>query len=326
MRLASPYFLLLLLACPVLFYLERLQERMGRGSLLYSATLGTPLTHRAWLAKNLYWMRLAVIALLAFAMARPQLIQSYDEITSEGIDIILAIDVSGSMAAEDFKPKNRLSVAKDVVVDFIAGRRGDRIGLIIFAGISITKCPLTTDYVVLRSLLMSVAMGELEDGTAIGNALANCANRLRNSKVKSKVIILLTDGVNNRGEISPLDAADVARTLKIKVYTIGAGTTGLAPYPIDDPVLGRTYTMLPVELDEDLLRAIASKTGGLYFRATDKQSLDQIYSQIDKLERSKIESKTYKNHEELFVPIIWSGLFLLLVALIAGETYLRRLS
>jgi len=325
MRFASPYFLLLLLGCPVLYYLERIRRRSGPiGSLMYSVLGNVPRTRRAWLAANLYWARIGAFALFAVAMARPQLVQNLEEITSEGIDIILALDVSGSMAAEDFRPKNRLAVAKDVVADFIAGRRGDRIGLVIFAGISITKCPLTTDYGVLTSLLGSVELGQIEDGTAIGNALANCANRLRPSKVKSKVVILLTDGINNRGEISPLDAADITRTLKIKVYTIGAGTKGLAPYPIKDPALGVRYEMVPVELDEDLLKKIAGKTGGLYFRATDKATLEQVYSEIDRLERSKIESKTFRKYRELFVPMVWAGLILLLGATIAQESYLRR--
>ncbi len=324
MRLASPYFLLLLLALPLLFYLERRFGRSGR-SLLYSSIGSLPQTRRVWLRRHLHWLLLIGAGLLAVAMARPQLVQSYEEITSEGIDIVLALDVSGSMAAEDFKPKNRLQVAKEVVADFISRRRGDRIGLVVFAGVSITKCPLTTDYSVLLSLLDSVELGQLEDGTAIGNALANCANRLRRSQVKSKVIILLTDGVNNRGEISPPDAADIARTLKIKVYTIGAGTRGMAPYPVRDAEGRIHYQMMEVQIDEGLLKTIASKTGGLYFRATDKSSLERIYEEINRLERSKIESRQYRSYRELFPLLVWTGLGFVAAGVITGETYLRRI-
>lgn len=326
MRIASPWFLLFLLGCPLIAYVEWWVDRRGRGSLLYSAIASVPETRRVRFYRGLRWLWLTAYALLCFALARPQLVRSYEEITSEGIDIVLALDVSGSMAAEDFKPKNRLAVAKDVVGRFIANRRGDRIGLVAFAGVSITKCPLTTDYPVLLSLLASVELGQLEDGTAIGNALANCANRLRSSKVKSKVIILLTDGVNNRGEIAPIDAADIARRLKIKVYAIGAGTRGMAPYPVDDPALGRRYVQVPVEIDDELLKTIAAKTGGTYFRATDKDSLEQIYAQIDKLEKSKVESRHYKSYHELFPFLLWTAVVLFGAAAAASATYLRRLA
>lgn len=327
MRFASPWYLLLLLGCPLMYYAERWADRRGRGSLLYSSIGSLPQTRRVRLYFSLRWLRIAACALMCVALARPQLVESFEEITSEGIDIVLALDVSGSMAAEDFRPKNRLVVSKEVVARFIAGRRGDRIGLVAFAGVSITKCPLTTDYTVLLSLLKSVELGQLEDGTAIGNALANSANRLRSSKVKSKVIILLTDGVNNRGEIAPLDAADIARRLRIKVYAIGAGTRGMAPYPVLDESTGTTrYVEVPVEIDEDLLRTIAAKTGGRYFRATDRKSLEEIYQEIDKLEKSKIESRQYKNYVELYTPLLWFCVVMLAVMIVSAETYLKRIA
>lgn len=326
MRLAAPWFLLLLATCPFIYYTDRWADRRGRPSLLFTRLTRLPVSRRTKLALNLKWVRIALLALLCLALSRPQLVESYDEITSEGIDIVLAIDVSGSMAAEDFQPKNRLQVAKEVVAKFIAGRKGDRIGLVVFAGVSLTKCPTTTDYSVLLSLLESVELGQLEDGTAIGNALANSANRLRNSKVKSKVIILLTDGVNNRGEIAPLDAADVAKRLRIKVYAVGAGTHGMAPYPIVDENGMKRLVPVEVEIDEELMRTIAARTGGKYFRATDAASLESIYEEIDRLEKSRIESRQYKSYTELFPPLVWLALLALLTLLVMSETYLRRLA
>ncbi|OGV95464.1 MAG: aerotolerance regulator BatA, partial [Melioribacter sp. RIFOXYB12_FULL_38_5] len=257
------------------------------------------------------------------AAARPQSFSSGENFYTEGIDIAMVLDISGSMLAEDFKP-NRLEAAKKVIDEFIKGRTVDKIGLVIFSGESFTQCPLTIDYSVLRNLLKDIQMGMIEDGTAIGNAIANGVNRLKDSKAKSKVMILLTDGVNNAGHIDPLTAAQIAQKFGIRIYAIGVGTMGQAPYPFQTP-FGIRYQMVPVEIDENILKQIASATGGKYFRATNNRKLAQIYDEIDHLEKTRVEVTSYRHARELYFGWALAGLLLLFVEVALSKTYLKRL-
>jgi len=268
-------------------------------------------------------LRLLVLVLLIVAMARPRSGVTYEDISSEGIDIVLTMDVSSSMLAEDLKRGiSRLEVAKKVVADFISRRKHDRIGLVAFAAKAITRCPPTLDYRILDSQIEQLQIGSIEDGTAIGVALASSANRLRNSKAKSRVIVLLTDGMNNRGEIDPLTAARVSEAQGLKVYTIGVGTRGTAPVPVKD-AFGRTrYQQIPVEIDEKVLREIASMTGGKYYRAMDARELQNIYQQIDTLEKTKIEVREYKRFRELFALFLFPALGVFVLELfLAGARF-----
>lgn len=268
-------------------------------------------------------LRMLAIAVLIVALARPQTFSTGENVYTEGIDIAMILDISGSMLAEDFKP-NRLEAAKDVINDFVQGRTSDKIGLVVFARDSFTQCPLTIDYTVLRNLLKDIKSGMINDGTAIGNAIANGVNRLKDSDAKSKVMILITDGVNNAGEVDPLTAAQIAETFGIRIYTIGVGTRGEAPYPFNTP-FGTRYQMVPVEIDESLLQQISGMTGGRYFRATNNQKLKEIYDEIDKLEKSRVEVLSYRNTKELFYSWAGAGLLLLLLEIALVRTYLRRL-
>lgn len=268
-------------------------------------------------------LRLALTACLIIALARPQSVSSTENISTEGIDIVLILDISGSMLAEDFNP-NRLVAAKQVAQDFIDGRTNDRIGLVIFSAESFTQCPLTTDYAVLKNLLTEVKNGMIADGTAIGLALANGVNRLKDSKAKSKVTILLTDGVNNRGEIDPMTAAKIAATYGVRTYTVGVGAQGMAPYPVQTP-FGIRRQMMQVDLDEKTLTAVAEMTGGRYFRATDNQKLKAIYREIDQLERTKIEVTAYRKHTDLFPRWLTLAMVLLAFEILLGNTVLRKI-
>ena len=268
-------------------------------------------------------LRLVALALFIIALARPQSVSSKENVSTEGIDIVLLLDISGSMVAEDFTP-NRIQAAKQVAEEFIDGRTNDRIGLVIFSAESFTQCPLTTDYPVLKSLLKEVKNGMIADGTAIGLALANGVNRLKDSKTKSRVMILLTDGVNNRGEIDPITAARIAATYGIRVYTVGVGAQGEAPYPVQTP-FGIQRRLIPVDLDEKTLTAIADMTGGKYFRATDNRKLKAIYKEIDQLERTRIAVTAYKRYSELFYGWIGAGLLMLLFEVGLGATVFRKI-
>ncbi|MDE5963603.1 MAG: VWA domain-containing protein [Alistipes sp.] len=298
---ASAYYLWLFAALPVLVAYYVWRQLKGGASLQISSVsgvTGAPKTLRYWLRHVPFALRIIALALLIVALARPQGIEENARTNTEGIDIVLAIDVSGSMLARDFKP-DRITAAKEVAGDFISDRTGDRLGLVVFAGEAFTQSPLTTDQGTLQTLLGRIRSGLIEDGTAIGNGLATAINRLRESEAKSKVIILLTDGVNNRGEIAPLTAAEIAKAQGIRVYTIGVGTQGMAPYPAVDMFGNRTFVQQQVEIDEKTLREIAAQTGGNYFRATDKAKLKAIYDEINRLEKSKIEvfeHITYHEH------------------------------
>jgi len=244
------------------------------------------------------WFLIAGLVLLTVALARPQQGVREREMRERGVDIVLAIDLSTSMQAEDFQPANRLVVAKQVAEDFISHRRHDRIGVVAFAANAFTQSPLTLNHDVVIGLLRQLDFGMVEDGTAIGMGLATAVNRLRQSRSQSKVVILLTDGINNRGSVDPLTAAELARALGVRVYTIGVGTTGFAPFPVDDPQFGRQYQNIPVDIDEKTLTEVARRTGGRYFRAKDARALASIYAEIDRLERSEESDVEYEEYDD----------------------------
>lgn len=286
-------------------------------------------TLKVTLAKGLVYLRVGAIFLFLLALARPRIPLEETKIQTEGIDIVLAIDSSGSMLAEDFKigtrRQNRLEVVKDVVEDFIEARKYDRIGMVAFAARAYTVCPLTLDYDWLIKNLARVEIGAIEDGTAIGSAISSSLNRIRDTQAKSKIIILLTDGINNAGTISPLTAAEAAKALGIKIYTIGAGTKGLVPYPTQG-LFGQTvYQNVRIEIDEDTLKRIAQETDGRYFRAKDTESLRRIYKEIDLLEKTAIEEKSFQEYKELFSRFLIVGLMLLVSEVVLSNTILRRL-
>lgn len=270
-------------------------------------------------------LRLLAVALFVVAFARPRLGNEIREITSEGIEIMLMLDVSSSMQAEDFKPHNRLYVAKEEIKKFIAKRENDRIGLVVFARHSFTQCPLTVDYSVLLGFVEQVSFGLIEDGTAIGMAIATGVNRLRDSEAKSKIMILLTDGDNNSGAIDPITAASLAQAFDIKIYTIGAGRTGNAMMPYQDPIFGKRYVYQPTKIDEKTLRAIAETTGGKYFRARSGEELEKIYDLIDELEKTETTTTAHIEYRELFSSFAYPGLFLLILEIILANSYFRKL-
>ncbi len=323
---ANPEFLYLLLIVPVLVF--RYIWRHDRGTSEYRYPTLAPFQHirKTWRERGRHFtfsLRMVALCVLVIALARPQSVSIDEEITTEGIDIVLLLDVSGSMLAEDFKP-NRIGAAKSVAASFVDGRISDRIGLVVFAGESFTQCPLTMDYRVLKELLSGVKSGLLEDGTAIGMAIANGVNRLKDSQAESKVMILLTDGVNNRGEIDPLTATQIARNYGIKIYTVGVGTMGTAPYPVQTP-FGTRYQNVPVEVDEETLKKVAAMTRGRFYRATDNRKLEAIYAEIDELEKTEMEVRVYRKYAELFYG--WIGLALFLVVLEFGlsNTLFRKI-
>lgn len=268
-------------------------------------------------------LRFLAMMLLIIVIARPTLSNSVRNETTEGIDIVLAMDISGTMLAEDLRP-NRLEAAKRVAIEFIVERPNDNIGLVVFAGESFTQCPLTTDHAVLVNLFTGIKYGIIEDGTAIGSGLANAVSRIKDSKAKSKVVILLTDGSNNAGEISPVTAAEIAKTFGVRVYTIGVGTRGMARYPVQTPV-GIRYQDMPVDIDEDMLHQIANMTGGRYFRATDNENLKAIYAEIDQMEKTKIAVKEYKKKTEIYLPFAIIAFLLLVAEMILNNTLLKKL-
>ncbi len=322
-------FVLLVFVLVLFLYLLR---RRPTVSLLFPSNDLVATLQRTWkirFAGSPLYFRLLALSLFIIALAGPRSILEEAKHETEGIDIVLAIDGSGSMAAEDLTLKgrryNRLDVVKDVVAEFIDARSSDRIGLVAFGGLAYTVSPLTTDYAWLKKNLERVTLNMMEDGTAIGSAISTSLSRLEKSTVKSKIIILLTDGVNNRGKIDPLSAAKAAQALKVKIYTIGAGTNGVAPYPVED-IWGRQgYQNVKVEIDEETLKTIADKTSGKYFRATDTDSLRQVYKEIDRLERTKIEESGYREYKELFGYFLIAGLMILLLAFVLENTVLLRL-
>jgi len=323
---AYPYLLYLLLLIPLMIFWYWKNYKKKNPALTFS-TLSIFNKFKPTVRERLVHLPLVLrmfgIGLLIVALARPQTYASGQNVYTEGIDIAMLLDISGSMLAEDLKP-NRLDAAKKVIDEFIDGRTSDKIGLVIFAGESFTQCPLTIDYSVLKGLLKDVKSGMIEDGTAIGNAIANGVNRLKDSKSKSKVMILLTDGVNNRGEVDPITAAQIAKEFGIRIYTVGVGTKGEAPYPVQTP-FGKRYQMVPVDIDEGTLQKIATITDGKYFRATSTKKLADIYQQIDKLEKTRIKVTSYRNATELFYNWAGLGIILLLLEFGLSRTYLKKL-
>ena len=276
-------------------------------------------TYGVWIAPILQW---CAFALIVMALARPQDKNTTIERSAEGIDIVLALDISTSMKAEDLKP-NRFEAARNVALDFIDKRVSDRIGLVVFARKSFTVVPPTLDYDLLKRLLNNVEMGIIEDGTAIGMGIATAVNRLKESQAKSKVVILLTDGQNNSGKIDPVTAADLALSYNIKIYTIGAGTIGTAPYPVQDPIFGKRYQNVKVEIDEEMLTQIAQMTDGQYFRATDTEQLQEIYDQIDELERTEVDELIYTDYEDRYHWFLLPAVLLIIFSILSERVLFR---
>ena len=326
MEFESPkYLFLLLLLIPLVFwYFFKLRKTQAtfKVSSTY-AFRGKSKSTKVYLRHLPFLLRTIAIALVIIVLARPQLVNSWETSQSEGIDIVLALDVSGSMLAQDFKP-DRLEAAKKVSSEFVADREKDNIGLVIFAGESFTQCPLTTDHGVLLSLLHEVKYGMIEDGTAIGLGLANSVNRLKDSKSQSRVVILLTDGSNNRGQIAPLTAAELAKSYGIRVYTIGVGSQGMAPTPVQTPY-GERIQNMPVDIDEKTLTEIAGITGGKYYRAENNQKLAEIYSEIDSMEKYLISVNRVTRKQELYLSFAFMALGLVFVELLLRRTLLRSI-
>lgn len=311
---AHPGFFWLFILIPAIIGWYVWRERKLYGYLSVSAIKGFSVPSKSIIPKLRHLgIALRVLALIALiiALARPQSSLSWQNSTTEGIDIMIASDISGSMLAEDFQP-NRMEAGKNIAIDFIKNRPNDRIGLVIFSGESFTQCPLTIDHDVLINLFKDIKNGMIDDGTAIGMGLATAVNRLKESEAKSKVIILLTDGSNNAGSIPPVTAAEIARQFNVRVYTVGLGTKGFAPYPVQTP-MGVQYQRMPVDVDEGTLTKIANITGGKYFRATNNETLKNIYEQIDKLEKAKIDVTQYHKKTEMFLPLALIALLLLLL-------------
>jgi len=326
-RFADPQMLFLLLLLIPLSWIT-LRARGRHRSIAYSsfelldgAKLGAPV----WKKYARFTLRALVLILIVVGLARPQTGQSESTIKTEGVDIMLLLDTSSSMQAQDFRPKNRLYAAKQVIKEFVGKRSNDRIGLVVFSAQAITQCPLTLDYDILVQLVDQVDFGMLDDGTAIGVALATACNRLKDSEAESRIVVLLTDGRNNMGIVSPTTAAEIAKTLGIKVYTIGVGKKGSAPVPVNDPLFGRRVVSMPVQIDEESLKEIAGVTDGKYFRATDREELEQIYDRIDALERTEIETRTFINYTDRFMMLIIPALGLLLLELGLAESVIREI-
>ena len=327
MIFANPtYLYLLLLLIPIIgWYIYKLSKSQASLQVSSTEVFDIPGTSswKVWLRHVPFVLRTVAIAVLVVILARPQSTNSWQNSSTEGIDIVLAMDISTSMLAQDLKP-NRLEASKDVASSFINGRPNDNIGLVVFAAESFTQCPLTTEHAVLLNLFKDIQPGIIQDGTAIGLGLANAVSRIKDSQAKSKVIILLTDGVNNTGEIAPVTAAEIAKTFGVRVYTIGVGTQGEAPYPFQT-AFGIQYQNVPVEIDEQTLKQMAATTGGQYFRATDNASLKEIYSEIDKMEKTKISVQEYSKKQEEYKN--WAILLfvLLLVEILLRITLLRNI-
>ncbi len=309
---ANPEFFWALLIIPIMVAWYILRQKKLYGTVKFTSTKPFATSTLGNFRHSLIVLRCIGLAALITAIARPQTSLSWQDVTTEGIDIVIALDISGSMLAEDFRP-NRLEASKQVAMDFISERPYDRIGLVIYGGESFTQCPLTTDHDVLLNLFGDIQNGMIEDGTAIGMGLATAVSRLKDSDAISKVAILLTDGSNNSGSIPPVTAAEIAREFGIRVYTIGVGSNGTAPTPMRDQ-FGRTvYQNVPVRIDEKTLKEIASVADGEYFRATNKDKLEEIYQEIDKLEKSKIEVTEYKKKSEKFWPFAFTAVIALLL-------------
>lgn len=321
MEWRHPWALALVILPIALGLLARRRRRPALAVSSVAAFRAVPVSTRVRLAWAPLALRVLALVAMAVAIARPRSGERFSDVITHGVDMVVALDVSGSMQAEDFRPNNRLHVAKDVVQRFIDTREHDRLGLVVFAGTAFTQCPLTIDYGLLKQFVERVSFDAVEvDGTAIGMAIATSVNRLRRSDAKSRVVVLVTDGINNRGSIDPLTAAGLAKALGVRVYTVGVGTDGRVRIPV-----GGQYQFLELPLDEKVLRRIAEETGGYYFRATDAQSFEEALSRIGEMEKTAIETNEYVTYDELFAPLLGLALVaLILEALLAGVV-LRRL-
>jgi Ca-activated chloride channel family protein len=319
------FFYLFLLMIPMVGWYIWRHKKIG-ASLQFSSIMGFAIIPKSWkyyFRHSVFALQMLSLSFLILALARPQSSNSWQNVTTEGIDIVIALDISSSMLAMDFQP-NRIEAAKDVAIQFVSGRPNDKIGLVIFSGESFTQCPLTTDHATVINLFNNIESGMIEDGTAIGNGLATAVSRLKESNAVSKVIILLTDGENNRGEIAPVTAAELAKTYGIRVYTIGVGTIGTAPYPVQTP-FGVQVRDMDVKIDEGTLQKIASTTDGKYFRATNNNKLADIYKEIDKLEKSKFDVTQYSKKEEEYLKFAIAGALLLILGLFLKTTIFRNI-
>ena len=319
------FFYLLLLLLPMIAWYIWQQKRLG-ASIQFSSNMGfarIPKNWKYYFRHSVFVLQMLSLSLLVVALARPQSSNSWSNVTTKGIDIVIALDISSSMLAMDFSP-NRIEAAKDVAIQFISGRTNDRIGLVVFSGESFTQCPLTTDRATVINLFKGIESGMIEDGTAIGNGLATAVSRLKESDAISKVVILLTDGENNRGEIAPVTAAELAKTYGIRVYTVGVGTIGMAPYPLQTP-FGVQVQDVEVKIDEVTMEKIAATTDGKYFRATNNNKLAEIYQEIDKLEKSKIDVKEYSKKEEEYLKYAATASLLLLLGMFLKTTIFRNI-
>ena len=322
---ANPEYLWLLAIIPLLIVWYLLRHKKRNAELSFSGIAmfeNMPKSPKIWLVHILFILRLTVLTLLIFALARPQSVSSKQNINIEGIDIVMAIDVSSSMLARDLKP-DRLEASKAVAKDFIGKRPNDRVSLVIFSGEAFTQVPLTTDHQMIYTLFREIESGMIEDGTAIGDGLATSVSRLKDSDAISKVIILLTDGVNNSGSLDPRSAAEMAKMYGIRVYTIGVGTQGYAPYPVQTP-FGVQMQQMEVQIDEELLQQIATATGGQYFRAEDNEKLKEVYNEIDELEKSKIDIQEFKRKHEEFLLYALIALLLLSFEVVLRFLVFRR--
>ncbi|MGL5318635.1 MAG: vWA domain-containing protein [Bacteroidales bacterium] len=326
LEFAKPlYFILMVIPLAMIVWYILRQSR-AEATIQFSTTLGIEKIKpglKVYLRHLPFAFRVLAITALIAALARPQTSNSWEKVSTEGIDIVMAMDISTSMLAADLKP-NRLDAAKEVAAQFISGRPYDNIGMVVFAGESFTQVPLTTDHAVLLNMLQSIEPGLIDDGTAIGMGLANAVSRLNESKAKSKVVILMTDGSNNTGDISPAMSSDIAQSFGIRVYTIGVGTNGMAPYPVQTP-FGVQYQNMKVEIDETTLKQIASVTGGQYFRATDNQSLKQVYEQIDQLEKTKMQTNQYSKRHEQYKYFALLAFLLLFAEAVLRYTIYRKI-
>lgn len=324
---ANPIYLYLLLIIPALIVWYLFRHKHAQADLQISSTVTFEASKKS-LKQYLYYIliffRLLAISCLIIALARPQSSTSRQNVSIEGIDIIMALDVSSSMLAQDLKP-DRLEAAKNVASEFFDGRPNDRIGLVIFSGETFTQCPLTTDHSVIKNLFKDIKSGMIQDGTAIGDGIATAVNRLKESKAISKVIILLTDGVNNAGSIDPISAAEIAKLYGIRIYTIGVGTIGMAPYPVPSPFGGVQYQQMEVKIDEELLKEVTAITDGKYFRAVSNRKLKEIYQEIDQLEKSKIDVTEFRRKKEEFLPLALMALLLLSAEIILKKTVFKTL-
>jgi len=326
-RFVDPYYLLLLLLLPALVWWHVTRGERTLGAVRYSAVdrLVRADRRRTGRWRHLpFGLRLLALALLLVAFARPQTGVTAENVATDGIDIVLVLDLSSSMLAEDLEP-NRIGAARQAAANFVRRRPNDRIGLVVFAGEAFTQAPLTLDHRVVTTLIEELEVGVIEDGTAIGMGLATAVKRLGDSSAESKVIVLLTDGQNNRGSIDPATAAQMAQALGVRIYAVGAGTRGSAQVPVDDPLFGRRTVSMQVDIDDEALEEVASLTGGRYFRATDRESLERVYEEIDALETTEIEMTSFTRYGELFHLPLAAGLGLLLLEVTLGRTVLRRL-